>query len=567
MLINPISAAIGLKAAATKRAVLRKMRDPMAVQEEFLRDLLAHQRDTVLGRELGLGELKTIDQYRDRVPIRRYGDFEPYIARIAAGEANVLNPDPVLYLNVTSGTTGRQKRIPVTKRFRHFLGKAQFASYGFGWEAFRAHARSFPAGERPRLGRGIVGQTTADFGITDGGVPYGRATSGRIQSARYLVNSVLAHPLETMGVADAPSRHYLTLLFALARPHVGFLLIGFPINMVHLCQSMEAFSELLVEDLARGSISDSINLDPALRAAVTPRLKPAPERAAFLRAVLKRDGRLTPKTAWPSLAVLITAMGGASAFYVPRLREYVGEALFFGGNYSASEGVIGLYTDFNVHHSALAIESTFFELVPEDQWDTDHPKTVLASEAEIGRSYRVVMSNYNGMPRYDLEDIVEVVGFLEKTPLIRFQRRAGGQLSSVLEKTTEHHVLTVINGLQEEFGLALQDYCITLSEQEIPPHYLVNLELAPGSHLADPQGFLRRFDEALKQINWLYGMLRKDRIPPPKLRILAQGSFFALRQRRVAIAQASADVKLPHVSEDRQFLDGATILEAFDFVD
>ncbi len=562
--MNPIAASIEVIAGHVKRSLLRKMRDPMVVQETFLRDLLVRHAGTEMGRALGLAEIKTVEQFRARVPIRTYADFEPMIARIARGETNVLTPDPILYLNVTSGTTGRQKQIPVTRRFRRTLGRAQFAGYGFGIDAHRRHANGCPASERPRFGKWLVGQTTANFGTTEGGIPFGRATSGRLQSVRFLVNGILAHPLETMGLSDASSRHYLSLLFSLCHEDLAFIMVGFPINLLHVCQSLEAYSEPLVADIAAGTISHDISIEPSLRRMLEKRRRPEPQRAAMLQDSLKRDGRLTPKTAWRTLSALVTGMGGPSEFYVQRFPEYFGDIPVFGGNYSASEGAIGIYTEFNTHHCALAIESGFFELIPEDQWDADQPKTVLAADAEIGRQYRVVMSNYNGLMRYDLEDIVEVVDFIEQTPVITFRRRRGGQLSSVLEKTTEHHVNQVVRTLQQDFGPLLQDFCVTLSAHEVPAHYLVNIELAPGRSLDDPRAFLHRFDQDLREVNWLYGMLRTDRIPPPKLRLLAAGSFAELRQRLVARASPNADIKPPHVSEDRQLMSGLAVVHEFD---
>ena len=50
--------------------------------------------------------------------------------------------------------------------------------------------------------------------------------------------------------------------------------------------------------------------------------------------------------------------------------------------------------------------------------------------------------------------------------------------------------------LQQQFSLSLEDFCITLSEQEIPAHYLVNIELVSGETLADPDAFLANFDSS-----------------------------------------------------------------------
>ena len=50
---------------------------------------------------------------------KQYGiTYENYIEEIAAGHKNVLTSDEVQYFGLTSGTTGKQKRIPITAKTR-----------------------------------------------------------------------------------------------------------------------------------------------------------------------------------------------------------------------------------------------------------------------------------------------------------------------------------------------------------------------------------------------------------------------------------------------------------------
>lgn len=81
---------------------------------------ITHQ-NTEYGRNYGLSEIKTIEQFQAQIPILPYSSYEPYIERIANGETNILTADPVVYLSHTSGSTGKQKFIPVTRRFQNSL--------------------------------------------------------------------------------------------------------------------------------------------------------------------------------------------------------------------------------------------------------------------------------------------------------------------------------------------------------------------------------------------------------------------------------------------------------------
>jgi len=329
--------------------------------------------------------------------------------------------------------------------------------------------------------------------------------------------------------------------------------------ILRICNYLERYAEDLIQDLETGTIASWLKLEPEIRAFLERQWSPAPARAAQLREILKSEGRLTPKLAWPQLSFVATARGGTSDFYLERFPNYLDDTPVFGAVFATAEGTLSIYHDLNNDGSILAIETGFFEFIPEDQWEAEHPKTLLATEVKAGQLYRILMSNYSGFYRYDIGDVVEVLGFYEQAPLIVFRHRRGGILSSTTEKTTESHATQVMQALQQEFGLPLEDFCITLSENEFPAHYLVNIELAPNSGISNPQAFLASFDQKLKQINVYYAAKRRDQVPPPRLRILAPGSFAIVRQRQLQRGIPDSQLKFPHISEDRSFLAGLTV--------
>jgi GH3 auxin-responsive promoter len=534
-----------------RASFVRKTRRVTAVQEQFLRSLLKAHQNTVLGREYGLANIKTVEQFRQRVPILPYRSYEPYIERIAQGEPNVLTPDPVIYLNMTSGSTGKQKLIPVTKRSRRALGLANQASMGFVMEALRR--RNLP------IGKMILTSSVQLLGRTVGGIEYGPVSVGSLRMSSGLQRQLFAHPYEALLPADSLTRHYLCLLFALRNRNLAVIGANFPILALRLGDYLESNAEDLIQDLETGAIAPWLKLDPTLRAQLERRWSADPKRAAELRQIIETEGRLTPKWVWKNLSIVTTARGGTSDFYFERFPEYFGDTPIFGGIYASAEATFGVYPDFDQDGSILAIESGFFEFIPQSQWEIDQPQTLLPHELTPGEHYRVLVTNYNGLYRYDIGDVVEVLGFYEQTPLIVFRHRVGGLLSSTTEKTTEFHVTQVIRQLQQEFDLPLENFCITLSEREVPAHYWVNIELMPGHPLRDPAAFLTAFDRQLKAIHTSYEVKRRDQVPPPRLRILAPGSFAMIRQQMIQRGIPESQLKFPHISEDRQILAGLMV--------
>ncbi|MDX2213107.1 MAG: GH3 auxin-responsive promoter family protein [Oculatellaceae cyanobacterium bins.114] len=537
-------------ARQSKAKFIRHTKRIEDVQQRFLRSLLQAHQNTEFGRQHYLSEIKTIEQFRDRLPVQSYRYYDPYTKRMADGETNILTAEPLVYVNLSSGSTGPQKMIPVTKQTRRCSSQASRIAMGFAADALRRE-------QRP-LGKMLLPLSVNPLGHTKGGIPFAPGSTSDLRLDR-AYRQIFAYPFEAVQISDTATRYYICLLFALRDADLRIIAATFPVLAVQMCDYLENYASSLIDDLETGEIAHWLKLEPDLRLKLERQWHALPERAAHLRHILKTQGRLVPKDAWTDLSFIVTARGGTSNFYFERFPDYFGDVPIFGGTYACAEGVIGVHRDFNKDGSILAIDSGFFEFIPEDQWDVEYPKTLLPWEVQTGDRYRIVMSNYTGFYRYDLGDVVKIDGFFEQTPLVIFQHRRGGVMSSSTEKTTEFHAIQVMQILQQTLNIGLEEFCLTLSKESIPAPYLVNIELASGHTLQDPKKFLQLFDDTLKEVHTFYGIKRRDQIPLPRLRILEPGSFAILRQRMLQQGMAEAQLKLPHVSEDRDLLKGLPI--------
>ncbi|MBW4663446.1 MAG: GH3 auxin-responsive promoter family protein [Chroococcus sp. CMT-3BRIN-NPC107] len=536
-----------------KNNFIQQTRQTNAIQEQFLRRLLFAYQNTELGRTYKIGEIKTIDQFRSRIPVLPYSSYAPLCDRIAKGEQNILTNEAVVYLNLTSGSTSKQKLIPVTKRFQNSLRQANLTSIGFLHAALKSQGRKF--------GKLLATNSVQIVGTTEGKIDYGIASVGVLRMGKFVYEQLFAHPYETLQPADSLARHYICLLFALGNPDLRGIGANFPMLVLRICNYLEVYAEDLIKDLATGEIANWLSLEPEVRVKLERQMVANPRRAAQLREIYKSNGILTPKLAWSDLSFVATARGGTSDFYFERFPNYFGDTPGFGAVYSSAEGTFSINHDLDTDGSILAISCGFFEFVPQDQWEATHPQTLLATEVKPGELYRILVTNYSGFYRYDIGDVVEVVGFYEQAPLLVFRYRRGGLLSSTTEKTTEFHVTQVMQDLQQKFAVILEDFCITLSDDQIPACYLVNIELAPGEILEDYLGFLTAFDLLLQENHTSYAIKRPDSIPHPRLRVLAPGSFAIVRQRQLLKGIPDSQLKFPHISDDRNFLSGLQVIQ------
>jgi phenylacetate-coenzyme A ligase PaaK-like adenylate-forming protein len=117
----------------------------MAAQTRLLLELLSENKDTEYGKKYGFGDIKSIEEYQQRVPITDYEDYSVYIDRMVNNaEENLTCANKPVWYNKTSGTVGEPKKIPYTQRTRDC-----FMRYSLRYQTgllYRELGRSFSAG-------------------------------------------------------------------------------------------------------------------------------------------------------------------------------------------------------------------------------------------------------------------------------------------------------------------------------------------------------------------------------------------------------------------------------------
>jgi len=88
---------------------------PHEAQLKVFNKLILSAKNTEWGKKYSYCSVKTIADYRERVPVSDYAAIKPYIDRMMQGEQNLLWNTPVKWFAKSSGTTsGRSKFIPVS---------------------------------------------------------------------------------------------------------------------------------------------------------------------------------------------------------------------------------------------------------------------------------------------------------------------------------------------------------------------------------------------------------------------------------------------------------------------
>jgi hypothetical protein len=535
---------------------------PRVAQTAKLLSIIAANADSSFGRDHNFAAIKSIADFQAAVPIREYEDFRPYVERATAGEKKVLtSAEPLMYAT-TSGTSGKPKYIPITpgymEEFRH-------ASVVSGYHLLKSF---------PKIDGGVTLSiaSPAEEGRTAGGTPYGAISGQLFQKEPYLIKKFISPiPYEVYLIEDYDTRYYTLLRLALVLPLSCFYTLN-PSTISLLCRRLQEYAPSLIGDIAAGRISppDSANsekLSPRARAAIAHLLRPNPERAAFLQELLGR-GEFVPHKIWPTLSVVSCWTKAAASFYLADFPRYFGDVPVCDITYGASEGRGTVFMGPGLQ--VLAIESHFFEFVPEAEINNENPTVLLADQLTVGENYFILFTTSGGLYRYNINDVVKVTGFYNATPLIEFQYKGGNISSFTGEKITELQVTTAVNRAAARASVKLRFFTVVPVFRP-EPHYEIWIEAdVRASDRADactiPADFAARIDEELALENSEYKVKRQSlRLGDIETKSLRQGSYENFRKFLTSQGVADAQIKVSHLNpkeEVRKYFEAELLNEA-----
>lgn len=515
------------------------------INRDILREILRVNKESEYGKKYNFENLNGTEDYKRLVPITDYSDYEEYIERSAKGEKNILTSDSVEFFSLSSGTTGSQKLIPVTSNSRaRANGYMNFLNQGLIYNGIP---------EAKKGGRGLfLMSMPKPTMITSGGIPAGAGTSEGIKAAKRILPYMWVSPIEVLEIHEQKTANYLHALFALKDRELSYIASPFPSNIVQLFGVIEENSEQIVKDIAMGTINKSLNLEPKTRAILEKKLKPNVKRASELEKELSKGMEGVVSRIWPKINYVSCVAGGAFSIYVKKLRYFIGNLPIFSSVYAASEALIGMAVKPNDVTYVIIPKTAYFEFIPLNKMDLSNPDTLDLDELKIGESYEIIITNFSGLYRYRLGDVVKVVDYYGKSPVIEFLYRKGQLLNLVAEKTTESAVHHSIMTSREKWGVELVDYTAIQDLSETVGCYKFYVEVN------NPIEFMQRvemnrviLEEAIREANPTYRVAQKaGRIAPLKLEVVATETFLKLKNELIKKGASINQVKVPRVIND-----------------
>lgn len=488
-----------------------------SIQRLQLRNLLNAAQDTELGRERDFEKIlkspddRLVEAYRAAI---RPGDYEAWRARLArmreGGEADVTWPGVVENWAETSGTTGGQKYLPVSKEMMRSNVRAALDIFALAARRGVSLRRLF--GGRILFLGGSTDLTTNEAGIRTG---------------------------DLSGLATTQIRWPLTSVYS-PGPDVAL--------MTHWPSKIEAMARLAAEQDVR-AVSGMASWSLVLFERV-------------LAISRERDASVTClRDVWPNFQLFIhggvkygpfdrrvrTAYSGDPETDIPNRIEV----------YPASEGFFAIQDTPGDPGLRLLIDhGIFYEFIPFEEVDAPDPPAFTCDRVERGQRYVVSVTTCAGLWRYIVGDLVEFDTIPPDGPA---RLRIVGRHRHFINAFGEN---LIVEEIENAVTAASERARVTVGEFSAAPVYpgegrRAGLELvvewgAPEDRLS---AFRDAFDDALRRANVDYNTKRTDDLgmTSPTITPVPVGSFHRWMESR---GKLGGQHKCPRCANHREYVEG-----------
>lgn len=462
-------------------------------QESIFTQIIQRGCNTQFGIDHDFANIKSYEDFKQRVPIKDYEGLKTYFDRVVAGESNVLWPGRPSYFAKTSGTTSGVKYIPITSdSLPNHFGSAKNALFHY-----------FGQTGRGKWLDGKIIFLSGSPSLDDiNGVPTGRLSG-------------ISNHLVPAWVKRSQMPSYET-------------------------NCIDAWEEKLDK-----IVEETLHQKMTLISGIPPWVQMYYER------LLEVSGKSTIKEIFPDFSMFV--YGGVNYEpYRAKLEELVGGQVDSVEIYPASEGFLAFQDIPGERGMFLNVASgLFFEFIPVNELGNEHPTRLRLHDVQCGVNYLLILNTNAGLWGYNIGDTVEFVSInpyrIIVTGRVKHYISAFGE--HVIGKEVDVAMQLTCQALGArvvEFTVAPQ---VTPVEGGLPYHeWWVEFDEIP----ADLDRFAQFLDrEMVKQNIYYDDLIQGSVLKPLVIRVLKRDSFRAYMK---AEGKLGGQNKVPRLSNDRKIV-------------
>ncbi|MCL7052026.1 hypothetical protein MKW94_006550 [Papaver nudicaule] len=386
-------------------------------------------------------------------------------------------------------------------------------------------------------------------------------------------------PIETILCEDTHQSMYSQLLCGLYQnSQVLRLGFAFASRFIEAVKFLQEHWILFCDDIRNGNravLGNTKITDPKVKKAVMNILvKPNPELADFIEIECRRDEswKGIVSRLWPNAKYIDTVVTGTMSHHIPSINFYSNGLPIVSRVYGCSESLLGLnltplckpnevsytfiptmaYCEFLPIVDEHVQQNSYCNLEEEQH---RHQEPVDLADVKLGREYEVVITNYAGLYRYRVGDVLRVAGFKNNTPQFNYVYRKNALLSIDNDKTTEVELQDAIRNafdqIMNKLNVSLVEYTSFADTTTNPGHYVLYWELQCNNIKNASMITLPVFEECCfvmeESLGNVYRMKRVNNkfIGPLELKIVETGTFDKLMDYAIKRGASVSQYKTP----------------------
>ena len=462
-------------------------------QNKWMRHLIEKGRSTQFGKDHAFDQIRTYQDFQNRIPVRDYEGLRPYVDMIKNGESDILWPGKPMYFAKTSGTTSGVKYIPITKdSLPNHIATARNALFNF---CHRAGLLSVFDGRVIFLSGSPVLENV-------GGIPTGRLSG--------IVNHQIPAWLK------------------------GNQLPSYDTNCI---EDWEDKVEKIVEETK--------DADMRLISGIPPWVQ------MYYELLIKEKGVDTVSQAFKNFDLFV--YGGVNYEpYRQKMESLAGRSIPSMELYPASEGFFAFQDEVKNDGLLLNTDSgIFYEFIPLDEVFNEKPTRLSLAQVEKNKDYAIIINNNAGLWGYNIGDTVRFVS-LDPYKLV-----VSGRIKHYISAFGEHvigkEVEEAMKDTCDHFGISAIEF--TVAPQVNPDSGLPYHEwfVSFGGSIANLSEVEEHLDKSMCTQNIYYQDLIEGKILRPlKITPLSPTAF---RDYMKDQGKLGGQNKVPRLSNDRKIAD------------
>jgi hypothetical protein len=306
-----------------------------------------------------------------------------------------------------------------------------------------------------------------------------------------------------------------------------------PSTLVEMQSNARDFFNEYVEDIEKGTLTHRFDYPENVRAALEAKLKPNPARAAELREIKAQYGAaMLPKHFWPRMEEIMVWFCGNTKVYFEKIKDsFAPGTVFHEFGYFATECRSGLALKGNSPDTEVFGHMAYFEFIHESELGSANPRIYQLHEVKKGERYCMLVTTSAGLYRYNMNDLLEITGWYNQFPTLKFIQKVNGTISLTGEKLHERQFIEAVHSTEKSTGLHTP-FCVGFADVE-NSNYKFYYEFADQQTTKDEaEKFTGQIDELLKKYNMEYKEKRdSNRLKAPDTCLLVRESFEQFKAR------------------------------------